>query len=314
MVSAFFFAENLGNKQGCQMILVFGSINVDLVARVPHIAKPGETVLSPTYETFCGGKGANQAVAAARALPKGEAGVAMVGAVGHDAFGAHCLDNFASAGVDTSAVQRCAAPTGVAFVAVDAAAENAIIVASGANLELRAKMVPSALLESIRIAIFQMEVPLAENLALARRLPAATRIILNFAPALTDTDAASLTEMIALTDILVVNEHEAEVVGQLRIDGNDRPEALAIALGFDLVVTRGGEGVDIYDRSGVRQFCPAPRVQVVDTTGAGDTFVGTLGARLSAGWSLHDAIVSATDAASLACTHFGAQVDVFAAT
>ena len=292
-------------------IIIFGSVNVDLVSRVTRIARPGETVLSASYDIYFGGKGANQAVAAARAARAAGGSVAMAGAIGRDAFGNDCAANFTAAGVDVSALQRTTERTGVAFISVDDTAENAITVASGANLRISAEAVPEALVLSASTAIFQMEVPLVETLAFARRLPDDATVVFNFAPADEGADPAVLTAMLDRTDIFVVNEHEAEVAGRLA-GGADGLAELARRFGVQLVVTLGAAGVDLYSPDGARQHFEAPKVAVVDTTGAGDLFTGTLATRVDEGMSLSEAVAAAAHAASIACTRPGAQVDVFA--
>ncbi|UHD44297.1 ribokinase [Aureimonas altamirensis] len=291
-------------------IIIFGSVNVDLVSRVTRIARPGETVLSASYEMYFGGKGANQAVAAARAARAAGGSVAMAGAIGQDAFGSDCTANFTAAGVDVSAVQRTTERTGVAFISVDDTAENAITVASGANLRISAEAVPEALVLSASTAIFQMEVPLVETLAFAQRLPDDATVVFNFAPADESVDPVVLTAMLDRTDIFVVNEHEAEVAERLA-GGADGLAELARRFGVQLVVTLGAAGVDLYSPDGAREHFEAPKVAVVDTTGAGDLFTGTLATRVDEGMSLAEAVAAAAHAASIACTRPGAQVDVF---
>lgn len=291
-------------------IIIFGSVNVDLVSRVTRIARPGETVLSASYDTYFGGKGANQAVAAAHAARAEGGSVAMAGAIGQDSFGEDCTANFSGAGVDVSALQRTTARTGVAFISVDDTAENAITVASGANRLVSAEAVPEALVLSATTAIFQMEVPLVESLAFARRLPDDSTVVFNFAPADENADPAVLSAMLDRTDIFVVNEHEAEIAGGLAGDGGGL-EGLARQYGVQLVVTLGAAGVDLYSPDGETRHFDAPKVAVVDTTGAGDLFTGTLATRLNEGMSLDEAVSAAARAASIACTRPGAQVDVF---
>lgn len=291
-------------------IIIFGSVNVDLVSRVARIARPGETVLSASYDTYFGGKGANQAVAAAHAARAAGGFVAMAGAIGQDAFGDDCAANFAGVGVDVSALQRTTARTGVAFISVDDRAENAITVASGANLRISAEAVPEELVLSASTAIVQMEVPLAETLAFARRLPDDATLVFNFAPADENADPLALTAVLDRTDIFVVNEHEAEVAGRLAGEA-DGLAGLSRQFGVQLVVTLGAAGVDLYSPDGTKRHFEAPKVAVVDTTGAGDLFTGTLAARLDEGMSLPEAIAAAAHAASIACTRPGAQVDVF---
>lgn len=292
------------------MIFIFGSTNLDLVTLVPHIVAPGETVLAQGYETHCGGKGANQAVAASRARLDQTYPVVFAGAVGADEFGKRCIDNLIAAGVDTSATQLAPHPTGIALVSVDANAENAITVASGANGHLRADLVPNDIVSAAKVAMFQMEVPIAECVAMARRLPPDCTIIVNFAPASSLVDQPMIDELLSLTDILIVNEIEVEVIAELYGKASSSLDDLAKTLQLNLICTRGGDGVDSYRQDGSHRHHAAPNITVVDTTGAGDTFVGTLGAGIRDGLELDAAISRATEAASLACTKFGAQNDV----
>lgn len=287
------------------MIIVFGSINVDLVSRVAEIARPGETVLAPGYETFFGGKGANQAVAAARGSDRK---VMMVGAVGDDAFGQDCLGNFVAHGVDITAVHCVDAPTGLAFISVDHRGENAITVASGANGLISARWLDGLAIDSKTICVMQMEVCLAENLSCARRVRAAGgKVILNFAPADPANDPREVDELLQLIDILVVNEPEAEAIGRHALTGSGAPADMACMIGCNLVLTRGASGVDLYGPDGSFLHQSAQPVEVVDTTGAGDTFVGALAAALNEAATLPEAVGTATRAASQACTWSGAQ-------
>ena len=291
------------------MILVFGSINIDLVTRVDRIARPGETVLSPDYELFHGGKGGNQAVAAARSAP-GVASVAMCGAIGDDPFGTDARDNLSREGIDISLLQVVDARTGSAFISVDASGENAITVASGANRLLVADRLPDELLDRVGAAVLQMEVPLAENMALAERLHARpASVILNFAPARDDIPAETLRQFLGTVDHLVVNEHEAETLCAALGLGfaGDGGAALADSLGLAVIVTLGAAGVNLHRRGVAPWHRDADQVAVVDTTGAGDTFVGVLASGLDAGLSLEATIVRASAAASLSCTARGAQ-------
>ncbi|WP_294923683.1 ribokinase [uncultured Paracoccus sp.] len=287
------------------MIIVFGSINVDLVARVAEIARPGETVLAPGYDTFFGGKGANQAVAAARASDRG---VMMVGAVGDDSFGQGCLGNFAAHGVDTAAVHCVDAPTGLAFISVDRGGENAITVASGANGLISAQWLDGLVIDASTICVMQMEVSLAENLSCARRVRAAGgKVILNFAPAGPANDPQGVDELLQLIDILVVNEPESEAIGRHVLPDSGTPAEMARRIGCDLILTRGASGVDLHGADGSFLHEGAPPIAVIDTTGAGDTFVGALAAALDGAASLPQAVATATRAASQACTWNGAQ-------
>lgn len=291
------------------MILVFGSVNVDLVARVEAIARPGETVLSPGHERFFGGKGANQAVAAARMLPPGAPPVVFVGAVGMDAFGDECLANLRSEGIDVSSCQIEEASTGCAFISVARDGENAITVASGSNALLQADGLAGEIVGEAGVLVLQMEVPWRESAAVAARVKASQgRTILNFAPARLDIPAKGLERFLAEIDILVLNEHEAEVIGSaLGLGPENIAEALAERFALAVVVTLGARGASLCEPGALPALFPAASVDVVDTTGAGDTFVGALASALFEGGSIRDAVERAGLAAALSCTRPGAQ-------
>jgi len=276
------------------MILVFGSINVDLIVPVPNLPRPGETVLGRDYTLLPGGKGANQALAACRA----GAAVKMAGAVGNDSFAERALAALDSAGVDLSLVRRVDRPTGVAAIMVGAGGENLIAVAPGANrMAAAADVRPDTVLGPQTILICQMEVPAQENWALLRRARAAgARTILNLAPA-APIDRA----LFAAIDILVANAGEAATLGT-------DPAALAGALRQAIVVTRGAAGSTAFLADGGRIETPALAIEkTADTTGAGDTFVGVLAAGLDQGFALAVALRRASAAAGLACKVQGAQ-------
>ncbi|MCH8197991.1 MAG: ribokinase, partial [Proteobacteria bacterium] len=205
------------------MIVVFGSINADLIMAVNSLPRAGETVLCPSYQVAPGGKGANQAAAAARA----GAEVAMFGQVGADGFGDLAVQALADAGVDTAGVLRARAPTACAAIGVDRHGENQIIVASGANLQARADQVPDALLGPENTLVLQLEVPIEEIAALtARARGRGARIILNAAPAGPAPDA-----VLRSVDVLVVNGIEAEALCQgIGGQGTAGPEAAARGL------------------------------------------------------------------------------------
>lgn len=295
------------------MILVFGSINIDLVARVDTIARPGETVLSRRADTFFGGKGANQAVAAARIGAGGSMPVALVGAVGDDAFGRSCVDNLRANGVDTSHIRTVDEPTGCAFIAVASSGENAITVASGANMSVRAEDVPDELLDAATIVVLQMEVPLAENLAVAERArQRGAKVLWNVAPASSALSGADVTALLRSTDILVVNEHEALTIGRIVGEGelNSETEAardLANLHDCLCIVTAGKRGAFGFHPDGERLDIAAPSIEPVDTTGAGDTFVGVLAHGLATGMPLEASLDYACRAASRSCLIAGAQ-------
>lgn len=284
------------------MILVFGSLNIDLVTRVRSLPAPGETVLGPGYEVVAGGKGANQALAAARA----GVAAAMVGAVGRDAFGEIALAELAAAGVDLAGVARKGPRTGAAFITVDRKGENEIVVASGANLKTRASQVTDAKLGSGTLVVLQMEVPGRENWALARRARArGARVLLNAAPA-RPLPAAAL----AGVDWLVANEIEVAAIagaaGHRHEDPRVAGAALAKAAGIAVVVTLGSRGAAAYAGGKAWEIGVLP-ITPVDSTAAGDAFVGNLAAALDAGAALPAALRRASVAGALACLVRGAQ-------
>lgn len=291
------------------MILVFGSVNVDLVASVEAIPRPGETVLAPRYERFFGGKGANQAVAASRMQLPDATPVIFCGAVGADAFGRDCLANLKANGIDITASQTVEDSTGCAFISVDRKGENAITVASGANARLSASCLCDDILTKAGVVVLQMEVPWQENASIAKRVRAAGgRTVLNFAPARTDIPAAELQSFLSDIDLLVLNEFEAEALGStLGLGSVDTGSQLSERFGTAVVVTLGADGAKLYDPGRKPWHANATKVAVVDTTGAGDTFVGVLAGSMAEGFSTQEAVRRAGIAASLSCSRVGAQ-------
>jgi len=282
------------------MILVFGSLNADLVFEVKALPRPGETVLCPGYAVVAGGKGANQAAAAAKA----GAAVRMVGRLGEDSFGAFLRQELERAGVDCSGVAAGAEATGVAVIGVEAGGENQIIVGSGANLATRADQVDDAELAPGVTLLCQNEVePSATHALLRRAARRGARTILNLAPA-----AAVPTAVLDALDVLVVNQIEAAMVAGAAGDKDPLALARELAARHDLtcVVTLGGEGIIALDATGGWRI-GALAIQPVDTTGAGDTFAGVLAAALDQGAELPAALRRASVAAGLACTRLGAQ-------
>jgi len=274
------------------MIVVFGSINVDLIVPVARLPRPGETVLGGDYALLPGGKGANQALAARRA----GAEVVLAGAVGADPFADAALDRLRGEGVDTRLVRVVEQPTGCAAIMVSSEGENMIAVAPGANASARSYQLPDDLLGAGTTLVAQMEVPPGETAQLIRRLRMRGGYsLLNLAPAL-PIDAALWTEI----DLAVANKDEAAATGS-------DPEGLARRLRQGLVVTRGAAGAVAILRDGTRIEVPPLSIEPVDTTGAGDTFVGVLAAALDLGSTLEIALRRATAAAGLACLARGAQ-------
>jgi ribokinase len=287
------------------MIVVFGSVNLDLVTRVTKIPAPGETVLGPSYEVVPGGKGANQALAARRAGAR----VMLVAAVGRDAFAAPALSLLSADGVDLAAVARLEAPTGAAFIAVDAQAENAIVVASGANAHAKASQLDGIGLGAGDILLLQREVPDAEAEAaahLAKRRGA--RVVLNLAPA-----GPIPRSYLDALDVLVLNEHEAVALGTHLGLPDLAPQAVAAALDAQFrvatIVTLGAEGA-VGFVGGKRHAVGSLPVDVVDTTAAGDAFVGAFAAALERGLSFDAAMARGAAAGSLACAKPGAQTSL----
>jgi ribokinase len=274
------------------MIVNFGSINVDLIIPVPRLPQPGETVLGGDYALLPGGKGANQALAARRAGSE----VILAGAIGPDAFAGIALDLLRRGGVDTHLVRIVEQPTGCAAIMVSCTGENTIAVAPGANVGARSDQVPDELLDGKTILVAQMEVPLGETKTLIRRVRARNgRSLLNLAPAL-PIDLGLLSEI----DFLVANEGEVATMGL-------NPARLARRLRHGLVVTRGAAGATAFLADGSLIGVPALPIDPVDTTGAGDTFVGVLAAALDLGSSLEFALRRAAAGAGLACLARGAQ-------
>ena len=287
------------------MITVFGSINVDMVMQVAALPRPGETVLCPGYLLVPGGKGANQALAAARA----GAAVRMVGCVGRDRFAETALSLLHRQGVELSHVYESSRPTCCATVWVDNAGENAIVVASGANLDASAGQIADDALGAGDLLVLQMEVPHEENWALAKRAKArGARVILSVAPAAPVPEA-----VFADLDMILVNQVEGAMVADaVKLDAAS-PAGIAAALaqrfGVTCVMTLGADGALAATPEGTLRVPTLP-VSAIDTTAAGDAFAGVLAASLDDGDGLEDALRRASAAAGLACTHVGAQTSL----
>ncbi len=281
------------------MIVIFGSINVDLIVPVGRLPHPGETVLGGDYLMVPGGKGANQALAARRA----GAEVVLAGAVGEDFFADIALDGLRPAGVDLRLVRKVKRPTGYAGIVVASDGENMIAVASGANAAARADQVPDSMVGPQTLLVAQMEVPLPETAGLIARVRGrGGRVLLNLAPAL-PLDAELLPQL----DLLVANEGEAAAL-------DAPPGELARRLRQGIVVTRGAAGAMADLADGTRIVAPALEIEPVDTTGAGDAFIGVLAAALDLRLPLDAALRRANAAAGLACLAHGAQAALPSAT
>jgi len=282
------------------MIYVFGSLNVDFFMKVDNLPGPGETVIGGDYFIAPGGKGANQAAAAACY----GADVVMHGLVGDDQWAPIVLDALAEFGVDVSAVATTEeAGTGYASIMIDARGENTIAVASGANLKASADSLSGTDIGPDDFLVLQMEVDFDANwqaLELAKSREAIT--VLNVAPAAPVPDST-----LARTDYLVVNQIEAQTVAQSMTASGMEEMAIALSKAHDLttIVTLGAEGALAATGDAVFHV-PALPVTAVDTTGAGDAFIGTLVASLDEGLELKPAMERACIGAALACTKPGA--------
>lgn len=287
------------------MVIVIGSINLDLIATVARLPAPGETVPGDGFSTAPGGKGANQALAAARA----RATVRMVGAVGRDAFAGEALALLEQGGVDLSAVRHVDTATGVALIFVEKAGENVIAVIPGANGAVLPEEVAGTSIGKGDVVMLQHEIPLVTvEAALQSARKAGAKSILNTAPY--RADAASL---LGQADYVVANETEFDLYAEaLELSGADREAQMrdfAVSSGRILVVTLGGDGV-VAATPDKLVHVPALPVEPVDTVGAGDTFCGYLGAGLAAGMPLEAALRRAAAAGSLACLKPGAQPSI----
>ena len=287
-------------------ISVVGSLNMDLVIRSQHIPQLGETIIGSDFQTIPGGKGANQAVAAARLGGQ----VSMVGRVGDDAFADVLLDNLAAAGVDTTFVKRDeTTASGVALIVVDNDGENIIVVASGANMQLSETDVESAeqVIAASDVLILQLEVPLpvvirAVQIAKANEVT----VVLNPAPA-----RKLPPELLKLVDVLVPNESETALLTGLPIDSQVELEKAVnnlLSSGIrSVVITLGGRGAFLASTDYKSKIYEAFSVQPVDTTAAGDAFVAGLAVNYGAGKTLPDAIRWGNAAGAMAALRFGAQ-------
>ena len=289
-------------------VVVVGSLNMDLVMRTPRVPVGGETLHGYEFSTLPGGKGANQAVACARLGAK----VSMIGQVGNDGFGTTLRDGLAADGIDVACVrQTTTVGTGVAMILVEDIGQNRIVLAAGANGTLRPVDIDAhaALIGGAAMLVVQLEVPMpvvqrAIEIAHAAGVP----VLLNPGP------ASPLPETLwPLVDIVVPNETEAELLSGIAV--SDVASAYAAARVFRqrgvqcVLITLGANGVAIVDDHGERHL-PAHVVKAVDTTAAGDTFIGGLTAGLVEGLSLDEAVALGQRASALCVTRLGAQPSI----
>ena len=295
------------------MIVVIGSINMDLVLRVPRMPLPGETLTGGAFRTIPGGKGANQAVACARLSGKvaGAQQVAMVGCVGDDAFGATLRAALVGDGIiDSHITTLPGVASGIASILVDDNGQNSIVIAGGANDLLSPAHIDAAqgLIEQADIVVLQLETPMAtvvHAIKLARSM--GKTVVLNPAP------AASLPDgVLELVDYLIPNEIEAAMLAGVSPEGADAKDLAAglQKLGSDnVIITLGSKGVHAALYGGDYTF-PADVVQAVDTTAAGDTFIGGFVAGLASGMDEAEAIQQGQRAAAWSVTKPGAQTSI----
>ncbi|MHC5904547.1 ribokinase [Streptomyces sp. S6] len=284
-------------------LLVVGSANADLVIGVERRPGAGETVLGSDLAVHPGGKGANQAVAAARLGAR----TALLARVGDDANGRLLLESQQGAGVDTAGVLVGGAPTGVALITVDPSGDNSIVVSPGANGRLTPQDVRAAgpLLHASRVVSAQLEIPLESVVEVVRQLPSGTRFVLNPSP-----PRELPAEVLAACDPLIVNEHEAQVIlggGEIGDDPADWARELLASGPKSVVVTLGSEGALVASADGDVVRVPSVKVDAVDTTGAGDSFTAALAWKLGAGSALAEAAAYAARVGAVAVTRRGAQ-------
>ena len=290
------------------MITILGSLNMDLIIRVPHFAAPGETIHGDDFRTACGGKGANQAYAVAKMGGL----AALIGSVGDDDFGTAMLANLQSVGVNTQHVDVLSGtPSGVALINVDASAQNTIVVAGGANLTVNADNVlrAASLIQQSQAVITQFETTMAaveSGLSLARAAGAIT--VLNPAPYAEASDA-----ILALCDYIIPNENEASQLTGINVTDIASAQMAAAILrtrgARQVLVTLGSQGVWI-DADLFCGLVPSFGVKAVDTVGAGDTFIGAFVVQLCEGANVEAAARFGCAAAALAVTRMGAQLSI----
>ncbi|TFY85454.1 ribokinase [Pseudomonas kairouanensis] len=289
-------------------VVVVGSLNMDLVTRASRLPRAGETLIGQTFSTVPGGKGANQAVASARL----GADVAMVGCVGTDAYGTQLRDALRVEGIDCQAVSSVEGSSGVALIVVDDSSQNAIVIVAGSNGELKPASLQAfdAVLQAADVIVCQLEVPMETvGFTLKRGRELGKTVILNPAPA----SAPLPAQWYASIDYLIPNESEATALSGIAVDSLDSAKLAANHLikagARKVIITLGAQGALFTDGQLVEHLL-APQVKAVDTTAAGDTFVGGFAAALAGGKSEAEAIRFGQVAAALSVTRAGAQPSI----
>ncbi len=289
-------------------VVVIGSLNMDLVTRASRLPRAGETLIGQTFSTVPGGKGANQAVAAARL----GADVAMIGCVGSDAYGTQLREALRVEGINCQAVSTVEGSSGVALIVVDDSSQNAIVIVAGSNGELTPASLQAfdAVLQAAEVIVCQLEVPMATvGHALKRGRELGKTVILNPAPA----SAPLPPEWYASIDYLIPNESEATALSGVTVDSLDSARVAALQLvqagAGKVIITLGAQGA-LFSDGHVFEHLVAPKVKAVDTTAAGDTFVGGFAAALANGKSEAEAIRFGQVAAALSVTRAGAQPSI----
>ena len=283
-------------------ILVVGSLNADLVVRAPRFPQPGETISGEDLQVIPGGKGANQAVAAARL----GASVSMLGRVGKDNFGDFLLENLKQNKVDASLAQRDDSSTGTAIIVVDASGQNSIVLSAGANGNVSTTDVDNISFANYQLLLLQLEIPLPAVLRAAQRAKENNvRVILNPAPARQLPD-----ELIALADFIIPNETELSLLTGQKIEDISSAESAVRNLlrrgAKNVIVTLGSKGALLVNKETNKQV-DTFKVDVIDTTAAGDAFIGGFATALLQNKSLEESVQYGCACGALATTKFGAQ-------